>query len=157
MKKGYTIIEIITTLSITTIIVVFLLGMVVVLKDAYTEYLLVNKLRIYQANMSEAIMKDFDSKRLISTSPCEEENCIIFNWDDEDSKVLKISEDIITYGDYSLKLPSGSYFGSFNVSVNEDIENEYGNDSYVHVLIPIYNNLNDGDYGINLIYQYKRQ
>lgn len=93
-EAGFTVIELITTFSLTLVVVILLLQIIVVLKDVYVNKVVVNNLIVKRGLMTEKIMDDFDDKYLEGTSGClGVNNCISFIWKDVSVTELIVDKD----------------------------------------------------------------
>ena len=158
-KKGFTVIELVVSFTLTAIIAVFLFNLIFSLKDLYTNSVIKTELLNKQTIITQRINKVLSSKKLIALSGCGETK-LTFSFDDGTVEKLEIDKanNIIKFGDYTAKLEKNSQFGDIilkttNVEgVSDDID-----DSYLEIKIPITNSLIDEDFGINTIYQYDKE
>lgn len=156
-QKGFTVIELILSFSITTIVVVLLFQLLISLKNLYNETGHKTELFIKQATITEQINKELTSKTIISVDDCGEE-CIIFNFSDGSNSKLLINreENFIHYGKSATKLVLNSYFGDAKVEFYRNAANLHNSfDSFITIKIPIYYpTYEDENFGINIVYQY---
>lgn len=156
-KKGFTTIEIIIPVVLTSLIVIVLFNMIFSLKDLYINAILRIELLNKQTIMNQNLNKLLVSKNIISLNGCGD-NCITFTFDDETTTNLEINKENNTFsiGEYKTKLVKGSTFENIVLKIKHiDNVDENKNDSYLKIYIPIKHNLlNNEDYGINTIYQY---
>ena len=155
-KKGFTLIELITTFALAAVIIILLINVVLVIKNIYSKTDLKTELYINQGNLSNVMNKAINKDNLLSYNECnDEEFCYIFNISTGESIKLTISDNIIRFGDFTYKLKS-------NTSIdNPSITTEYitgitdNNDSFLVIKIPIKaKQYPDEDFGINLVYPY---
>jgi type II secretory pathway pseudopilin PulG len=156
-KKGFTVIELIVSFSLTTIVILLLFQMLLTLRDFYVESAFKSQLANRQALLSSKINNDFKNKEIKIALKCGD-YCLTFIFEDNTSKKLIVDNqnNIFTYGDYSTKLIDGSSFGDFYVR-NEKIMGLPSNadlDSFIEINIPIFHPLLEEDFGINILYQY---
>ena len=156
-KKGFTLIELITTFALASVIIVILINIVVVMKNIYSKDDLKTKLLINQSSLSHALNSKLNNDLIDSYISCSSTGfCYKFNLVDGSEIELKITENIIKFGDYVYKLEDGVEINNPSItkktipSTNIDIDN-----SFLIIKIPIKSNLyNNEDFGINLIYMY---
>lgn len=157
-NKGFTVVEMIVSFSVTMVIMVFMFELVLLVKDLYISYGLKTELLTKQAIISEKINSDLLEKTVLITSQCGDD-CIDFYFSDNSKARLVVSRDkgLIQYGDYVTKLLSGSSFGNIKVSTQTMYDVSSGkNDSILAINIPIYHKLlPEQNYGVNIAYQYK--
>jgi len=156
-NKGFTLIELITTFSLATVILVLLINVVVIIKDVYTESEIKTELTINQGDFSKIINAKITDNNLVSYIECYDSDfCYSFTFKDGEVIDLNVTVSSIKFGSYVYKLPSGTEV------INPSIEELYMentdpslNDSILVIRIPIINKLYPTeDYGINLVYTY---
>ncbi len=156
-EKGFTVVELVLSFSVTTIIVVLLFQVVVSLKNLYNNTGYKTELFIKQASITEQINNDLISNKIISVEDCGID-CIIFNFINGTSRTFSINrqQNLVNYGNYSTNLIKNSYFGEPNVEFYRNLDNINNNiDSFISINIPIYYPLYENEnFGINIIYQY---
>ncbi len=147
-KKGFTVVELMTTFTLISIISILLVKLTITLKEIYINGDIKTALLTKQGNMTDKIYSDLKENKLTSLQSCGV-NCIDFNYQNE-TKTLKLNNDkkILTYDNYSIKLNEGGRFGTVNI---EYYESSIG--ILFNLNIPIYHKLVKGDYGININYQ----
>lgn len=156
-QKGFTVVELILSFSITTIVIVLLFQLLLSLKDLYNTSGYKTELFIKQSTINEQISKEFTTKTITNISDCGID-CITFEFMDGTSSSLSIdrTNKIFSYGTYKTKLVNDSYYGEPVVEFYRNIANVNNNlDSYILINIPIlYPLYEDENFGINIIYQY---
>ncbi len=157
MKKGFTVVELIVSFSLTMVIVVFLFQIVISLKNIYTASLLKTELINKQAIISDKINTSFNQKTINRVTKCGS-YCLKFIYSDNTSEILKIdsNENSFQFGTYKTLLPDNSYFK--NVSLNIASTGTFDkseNDSILILDLPIYNDiLKDQNFGVKIVYQF---
>lgn len=149
-KKGFTVVELMTTFALIAVIAVLLIKLTITLKEIYVNGDIKTALLTKQGTITDKIYKDLNEKKLISLTSCDV-NCIEFSFENEEkTKKLLINKDkkILTYGNYSIKLGDGGYFGTVEIS-NYDSDIGY----IFNLNIPIYHKLVKGNFGININHQ----
>lgn len=165
-NKGFTIIELILSFSITAIIVVLLFQLLLFLKDIYNDNGYKTELFIKQALISNEINNELENKTVTSIKRdfdnCNNDNefCIEFTFDNGSSisnLVIDAENNTIKYGDFATKLVTGSVIGTIDI-VTETRPNDYnGLDSFAAIIIPISHQLyEDEDFGITIVCQYNK-
>ncbi len=155
-NKGFTVIELIVSFAITMIVVVFLFQMIISLKDIYVSSGIKSQLLNKQTIISSKINSDLKNKQIKIVLKCGY-NCINFVFENDSSSKLIIDNKngLLTYNEYTTKIIPGSSFGEYDIYKNTVLNvTEGDNDSVIVIKIPIVNTLLDGDYGVNIVYQY---
>ena len=162
-KKGFTVIELIVSFSLVMIVVVMLVQVVLLVKNLYVNAAIKTELLNKQAIMNRKISEQFTNKDVKAATRCGE-GCLTFIYEDDSSSnlIIKKDENKFTFIDndsgtinYTTKLISGSSFGDINIS-NETINGvaDGKKNSFIKINIPVKHTLVEGDFGINLVYQY---
>ena len=147
-KKGFTLVELMTTVVLISIISILLIRLTITLKTIYVDGDMKTTLLTKQGTMTDKIYKDLREEELTSLTSCGV-NCVNFNYASS-TKKLQINEEkkLLTYGNYSIKLNSSSYFG---MAYMDKYHGETGD--MLSIKIPIYNRMVKGDFGIYVTYQ----
>ena len=162
-KKGFTVIELIVSFSLVMIVVVMLLQVVVLVKNLYVNAAIKTELLNKQAIMNRKISEQFTNKDIKAAVRCGK-GCLTFIYEDDSSSNLIITEEENKFSfidndsgtiNYTTKLITGSSFGGIDIT-NETINGvaDGKNNSFIKIKIPVKHTLVDGDFGINLVYQY---
>lgn len=158
-NKGFSVIELIVSFSLTMLVIVILFEIIVSMKELYeksiTQAELVNK----QNLMTDYIYSDIYNNDLISVYPCAEDpkNCFKFTYAGNVIKELKIDNTYktLTYGDYTIDLIKNSSFGDIKICNQSEFSSDAVIDSYFSIEIPITNSLfPDDDFGVNVFNAY---
>lgn len=157
-NRGFTVVELVVSFTITLVVILLLFQIVISLKDLYVKDGIRTELLIKQSLMGQKITTDLNDHKIVVASKCTSEaNCLSFTFDDGSVKTLSYnkSTNMFHYGDYTTKLVAGSKFGNIEI-MNETFLNIPAdrNDSLIKIKIPITHNLAKGDYGISLDYLY---
>lgn len=159
-KNGFTLIELITTFTLASIIMVFLFSIVMVLKDTYISKHTKTELIIKQSLLSQKINDDFTSNNIVSLKTCGNK-CYDIELSTGQVKRLEISTagDMIKYDDFTYKLNNSSYVGPLNVEIKYiDITDNKVNNSILILSIPIYNKkFPNENFGIKVVYQFNSE
>lgn len=162
-NKGFTIIEFAVSFCMVAAISITLFQLIISMKDLYLSGNVKTALLNKQGILTKRIYDDMYNYTLKEVSSCGI-SCLTFSYLNEatnETKTAELSLDpynvTITYDSYTIKLDNGSYFGKIEVvdtpsiysTTDLDIKN-----SLLNIKIPIYNSLVNGDYGIDVTYQY---
>ena len=147
-KKGFTLVELMTTVVLISIISMLLIRLTITLKTVYIDGDMKTTLLTKQGTMTDKIYKDLKEKNLTSLTSCGT-NCVNFNYTEGTKKLkINISKKILTYGNYSIKLHDSSMFGTTYID-----KYTITNSDVLSIKIPIYNRMVKGDFGIYITYQ----
>ena len=157
-KNGFTTVELIVTFTLVSVITYFLLEIIIVLKNIYSDSGIRTNVLTQQALLSEKINYDFRTKKVYVAVKCGD-TCARFLFKDGTDKQLNYDRktNIITYGSFKEKLINGSSFGNIQMTANTvaTSDNNIKYDGILRLNIPIYNkNFEGEDFGINVVYQY---
>ena len=157
-KKGFTLIELITTFALATVIIILLINVVVVIKNIYTNNNIKSELLIEQSNLSNLMNKKFSKDMLDSYIPCNDSDfCYEFNFVDGSISKLVVSDEFIKFDAYVYKLKNSikTHNPTLETIIDIDVSTTDANDSFLIINIPIKHKLYPNkNYGINLVYQY---
>lgn len=155
-KRGFTLIELITTFALSTIIIILLINVVILIKNIYTENDIKTGLLIEQSNLSNLINKKFSSE-LISYIPCDESDfCFSFDFSDGTTSVLVVDNQYIRFDGYVYDVKDSSIIGVPSIDIIDvEVSNVDSNNSFLVIKVPISNKLYPKeDFGINVVYSY---
>lgn len=156
-KKGFTLIELVTTFALASVIIIILVNIIGIIKEIYVKTDVKSKLLVEQSNLSHLINKKFTEDNLESYTACMDTDfCYQFNFIDGTSAKLIVGQDYITFNNYTYKLVNDSTIESTNFEkIEVETIDENSNNSFLIIEIVIKNKLyKDKDFGINLVYQY---
>ena len=162
-KKGFTVIELIVSFSLVMIVVVMLVQVVVLVKNLYVNAAIKTELLNKQAIMNRKVSEQFTNKDIKAAVRCGQ-GCLTFIYEDDTSSNLIVKKEENTFSfidndtgtiNYTTKLITGSSFGDIDIS-NETINGvaDGKNNSFIKINIPVKHTLVEGDFGINVVYQY---
>lgn len=156
-KKGFTLIELILSLSIGVATLITLFQIVFMVRNIYVESGIKVKMLEKQLIINQKVNNDFASKKLIVAKKCSN-TCVEFTFQSGEIKRLEYnrSTKIFKYGDFSTKLVGQSNFGNISINVEKIYEpTSLATDSILTIDVPIYNSLFQGDnFGLKLVYQF---
>lgn len=153
MKKGFTLVELITTFALTAVIIVLLLNVVNAIKNIYEKNNIKSELYIYQSNLSNVLNEKIKDDNLLNYEICTDDNyllCVDFTFVEGENARLTVEEKQIKFGEVIYKLEGKT--SVVNPSFNVEYESE-GSKEILVLKIPIINELYpEIDFGINLVY-----
>ena len=154
-KKGFTLVEFMVSMTLTMIILLFLLRIVIILKDMYLNSGIKTELLVKQSIISSEINEKFD-KNVIAAYQISD-SLYLFFYNDGTNEKLEIDKNNkkLTFGKYTVSLMDGASFGNIDIKTQTvgDVK-EGKNNSFMKIHIPIVHSLVKGDYGITAVYQY---
>lgn len=158
-KRGFTLVELITSFALASVIMIFIFNIVVLLKNNYIGKSIRTNLTLKQSQLSQKLNEDFKGNNVVGIRTCDsEDKCYEFAFANNVTKRLTISSDgkTIKYGDFVYNLANSSYTGTINVEIKRnEVDNNTINDSILSINLSIYDNkYKDVDFGINLAYQF---
>lgn len=156
-NRGFTIIELLTSFSLASVVMLFLFNILVIVKKNYTKNSVRSELVVNQSLLSSELYHDAYASTLVSVGGTK--NDYTFGFRDSAgttvTKNLKITSNSITYGDFTYKVNEDS---DAQIATNETKMSQYssGNISYMELRIPIYSSITGEkkDYGIRFVYLY---
>jgi len=156
-KKGFTLIELITTFALSSVIIVLLINVVVSIRNIYSKTSIKSDLYITQANLSNALNSKLHAEQLDYYTACTDSLfCYDFVLIDGETFRLVVEETKITVGNqvYELTGKTKAVNPTLNVEYIEQ-NNTYSGNNILVLKIPIVNELYSNiDFGINLVYLY---
>lgn len=155
-NKGFTIIELAVSFCLVAAVSITLLQLVLTLKEVYLSGDVKTTLLNKQGIMTKKIYDDLNSYTLTEIKSCGI-SCLTFSYTEKEDAVKLIIDPgnrTLTYGDYTIKLDSSSYFGKLEMSTDEPSESLGKVDSIFKIDIPIISKLLDEDLGIHIVKTY---
>lgn len=157
-KRGFTLVELITTFALSAVIITILTNIVLIMKNMYNNTSAKTELYINQANLSNYINSKLNNGNLLTYSTCNDSNfCYTFTFSDGTTSRLVITDNKITFGDYNYVLKSNNYVEgeSFDILNTAPLSDSTLNDSIMVINIPIKSKLYPKEnFGVNIVYQY---
>lgn len=162
-KKGFTVVELIVSFALVMMVVIMLLQIITIVKTLYVDAGIKTELLSKQAIMNRKISEQFNLKNIKAAVRCGK-GCLTFIYEDSTSSTLTVDKEKGVFSfvnndngtiNYTTKLLSGSNFGDIEIS-NETVLNvsDGKDNAMIHIKIPVKHSLVEGDFGINLVYQY---
>lgn len=159
-SKGFTIVELIASFSLTTIIVIMLLQLVFSLKEIQEYSDVKTELLTKQATISNKINKELYQKELKNIEACNDIPNYCLNFVYKDGTMTKLivdkADNVITIGDSKIKLVKNSYFGDIGATTTYLPKNDLTkNDSILTIKVDIKHDYFENDsFGLYAVYQY---
>lgn len=156
-NRGFTLIELITTFSISAVIILLLIGIISSMEKVFSKSNLKTELYVKQSELSKNINSKLNKYGIENYTTCGDSDfCFIFSLKNGENIKLVVEDDKITFGNFVYKLSAKtSVVDPIVTKETIDYYDPNFNDSFLIIKIPIkadiYPNL---DFGINLIYQY---
>lgn len=153
-NKGFTLVELITTFALSAVIIVLLINVIILIKNVYYKASIKTELYINQSNLSNALNSKLKHNMLSSYEECDDtEFCYIFNFINEESIKLKVSESKITFGNFVYKLNDKTKVVNPTLINNYIDISETNGKNLLNLKVPIINEFYpDINFGINLVY-----
>ena len=159
-KKGMTVVELVVSFSLTTVIALFLIQVVLFLKDTYAINGVKSEIILNQSIISDRLNSLFAEKKILFV----DNNCgdycidIIFY----DSSMSTINFDVegnrVIIDDYVASLPSGTHMSDIAFSITNIPELENTNNGIFSIKATLTNDLiRDESFNINAIYQFNSE
>ena len=160
-QNGFTIIELITSFSLTMVVLVFLFNIVIIMKETYMTNTDKSELIVNQSLLSTALNEDFYDKAVSFNSvSCgsEYDKCYKMGFKGGGGKTLSIStsNNKIKYGDAIYNSEDVDFvIGDVSVCKQEYPDASYATNSYLQVKIEITSPvITDYQFGVNVIHLY---
>ena len=149
-NKGFTTIELITSFSLVSVIMLVLFNVIIIMKDNLSDINIKTNLLVSKDNLSYNINKKLKEKELTSLTMCEDGNrCYLFTYSDSTTDKLIYNIDSITFNNYEFEITDGITVGIPNISEHYDAMSSTKYNGYFIIDIPIA--LNNNDYSIKVI------
>lgn len=159
-NKGFTIVELLVSFTLSMVLVIIMFQLIINLKDLYISSGVKTELLSKQYIITNKIYTDLIEKKVTALSGClGKPECITFSFQDGTTKTLDIDmdENMLTYGDYVIKLTEESYYTTASIST-VGYTSGRGNNRILTIDIPIYNHrFNNINFGIRIVYPYNSQ
>lgn len=153
-QKGFTVVEMIVSFALTMVIVVFLLNIIILIKDAYISNGIKTVLMNQQAVITKQIYDDVGQKKVRIITSCGT-NCYDLYFADGTNTEMSLdpTNHLFTLGSYATNINDTATIGDLTINI-ESVASSSGFDSIVTFHFPITHKLVSGDFGVTLIYQY---
>lgn len=158
-KKGFTLIEVLVSLSLVTLISIFLFQIIFIIRDIYVEKSVKSELYIETSNISNMINKEIINNENEGITLKEvrkvNNNQLYFVFSDNTKKYIDIdrNNNEISYGNVETKILPNTTIGNISLYYNY-LDNGLDQNGVFVVRIPIsYKNYNN-DFSIRIISRY---
>ena len=159
-RKGFTLLELLTSLTLTSIVCILLFQVVFILKDIYVDDAAKTEILIKKANIIEEINSTFEKNPIVTVRQCNNGDINCFNFTLENGLEYKISlnhqTNVIKVGDLSIKFSdSAQFYDDLDVCSYPEIGGtNYAYNEFLKIRIPLEDNILEERFDINVIYQY---
>ena len=150
-NKGFTTIELITSFTLASVIMIILFNIILILKDNLSEVNAKTNMLVEKDNLSYNINKRFKEKELSSITMCDEgDKCYEFKYSDDTSDKLVYSntDKSITFNNYTFDIIDGITVEEPTITEHYDTMSSTTYNGYFIIHIPI--KLDDKDYSIKI-------
>lgn len=151
-KKGLTVVELIVSFTITITIVIFLIQIILSLTKVYNNNSLKTEILNKQSIISNKINTNFLEKKPISITECGK-NCYNFIYENGETDILKINNNILTFGDMTEELKNSEIKDISLDIIYSPTLSSFNNDSIFILTIPIKSDINY-NFDIKVLYQF---
>ena len=149
-KKGFTTIELITSFSIASVIMLVLFNVIIIMKDNMSDINTKTNMLVAKDNLSYNINKRLKEKELTSLSMCEDgDKCYLFTYSDSTTDKLVYNTDSITFNNYTFEITDGIVVNTPTITEHYDTMSSTEYDGYFIINIPI--SINNKDYSIKTV------
>lgn len=150
-NKGFTTIELITSFTLASVIMIILFNVIIVLKDNLSYVNAKTNTLIEKDNLSYNINKRFREKELSSINTCEEgDKCYEFNYSDNTSdKLIYRNNETITFNNYTFNITEDMNVESPTITEHYDTMSSATYNGYFIINISI--KVKNKDYSIKLV------
>lgn len=157
-KKGFTLIELITTFALAIVIIILLINIIIVIKNIYSKNDVKSELIIQQSNLSHLINKKFNEIYLKTYNTCSDADfCYIFEFINGTTSKLVVSDELIQFDNYVYKISEGTTIERPTMERVDTLEVSSGAtyNGILVIKIPVKHKLYPNeDFGLNIVYQY---
>ena len=156
-KKGFTLIELVISFSLSIIVVVYVFNLILLIKDLYITKGIKTQLLIKQTEIVSLIEDKLLEKEVVTISTVGED-VLIIQYNDMTTSFLTFNkeENYIEFDNKRFYFEKGIIIGDLTFTSDTLVEKQKDK-SYNTILafrLPITSNYVDGDYGINIIHPY---
>lgn len=159
-KKGFTLLELLTSLTLTSVVCILLFQVVFVLKDIYVDDAAKTEVLIKKSNIIEEINSTFEQNSITTVRYCDNGDINCFKFSLEDGSVYELSlnreSHIVKFGDLSIKFSDSTIiYDNLDICYYPEIGGtNYAYDAFLKIRIPLKDNVLEENFDANIIYQY---
>ena len=150
-NKGFTTIELITSFTLASIIMLILFNIILIMKDNLSKVNAMTNTLVEKDNLSYNINKRFKEKELASITTCEDgDKCFLFTYSDStsDKLVYSVENKTITFNNYTFNITDDMIVESPTVTEHYDTMSSTKYNGYFILNIPI--TVDGKDYSIKV-------
>ena len=151
-NKGFTTVELITSFSLASVVMLVLFNVIIIMKDNLSEVNIKTNMLVEKDNLSYNINKRFKEKEITSITTCDEaDKCYEFTYSDSTSDRLIYSntDKTITFNNYTFDIIDGVTVEEPIITEHYDTMSSSTYNGYFIINIPI--TLENKDYSINVV------
>lgn len=158
-NKGFTLVEVLVSLSLVAVIAIFLFQIIYLLRDIYVEKAVKSELYIESSNISNVINKDIFTKSKENmyikqiNKISDDEIDITFRDNSTNKIIINRENHTISYGDYSMKILKKADIGNIELYYNYDVT-DLNKNGIAYIKIPITHKDYNNDFGVSISYRY---
>ena len=158
-KKGFTLVEVLVSLTLVTVIAIFLFQIIYVLHDVYLEKTVKSELYIESSNLSNVINKSILNRSregvTITSVTKNNDDSVTIKFSDRRTMRINIdrSSNTISYGDYSVSILPKANIGNIEVYYNYEMV-ELANNGVAYIRIPITSEEYNNDFSVRIFFRY---
>ena len=150
-NKGFTTIELITSFTLASVIMIILFNIILILKDNLSKVNAKTNMLVEKDNLSYNINKRFKEKEISSITMCDEgDKCYLFTYSDDTSDKLVYSntDKTITFNNYTFDIIDGITVEEPTITEHYDTMSSTKYNGYFIIHIPI--KIDNKDYSIKI-------
>lgn len=156
-KNGFTIVELLVSLSLTIVVVIVLFEIIILLKDLFQVANVKTELLNKKSIIAEKIYSDINNRTVSRVEQCGD-YCLKFYMIDSKEKIFQVDKEqrILKYDDYTIKLDETYSIGNifFSNDVTQYISSQ-NNNGILTIRIPIKSKLTgDENLGLDIVSTY---
>lgn len=162
-KKGFTLVELLTSIVLSSTVLILLLQVLLTLKDLYINDSIKTELLIKKSNIVKRINSTFEESSIRTIRNCDSNsnNCLKFTLVNGSEYELSLdrTNKIIKFGSFNIKLINSSeIYNDLDVCYFYNTKSTLiGSTAYntgIRIRIPVKDNLLEEYFDMNIIYQY---
>ena len=160
-KKGFTLLELLTSLTLTSVVCILLFQVIFVLKDIYVDDATKTEVLIKKSNIIEEINSTFEQNSITTVRYCDNGDINCFKFSLEDSSVYELSlnreSHMVKFGDLSVKFSDSTIiYDNLDICYYPELNStNYMYDEFLKIRIPLEDSILEEKIDVNIIYQYK--
>ena len=149
-NKGFTTIELITSFSLASVIMLILFNVIIIMKDNLSIVNALTTTLVSKDNLSYNINKRLKEKELTSLTMCEDgDKCYLFSYSDSTTDKLVYNDNSITFNNYTFEITDDVVVSAPIITEHYDTMTSTIYNGYIIINIPI--TVDNKDYSINTV------